>query len=232
MTLFSGEYRQNTIIFDLIIGLINLRTLKNLKQNEKKGISINMNHIAIFASGEGTNAQNIIDFFKDSDSAKVSIIVSNNPKANVLNRAQTAGISTFITNRTSFYETDTLPDILRNARIDFIVLAGFLWKIPSGLIQAFPNKIINIHPALLPKFGGKGMYGMRVHEAVIAAQEKESGITIHYVNENYDEGQIIAQYRCAVEPADTAETVANKIHQLEKEYFPKTIHQLITEKHS
>lgn len=189
-----------------------------------------MNHIAIFASGEGTNAQNIIDFFKGSDTTKVNLIVSNNPKANVLNRSNKEGISTFIANRTSFYETDTVLNVLKNSQIDFIVLAGFLWKIPSSIIKAFPNKIINIHPALLPKFGGKGMYGINVHKAVISKQEKESGISIHYVNENYDEGQIIAQYNCTVEPTDTPDTLANKIHQLEKEYFPKTIERLLTEK--
>lgn len=187
-----------------------------------------MKNIAIFASGEGTNAQNIIDYFKESNVAKVVLVISNNPKANVLNRAKKAGIATCIIDRQLFYNSNELINILKSAAVDLIVLAGFLWKIPENLIHAFPGKIINIHPSLLPKYGGKGMYGMNVHKAVIEAREEQSGISIHFVNENYDEGQLIAQHTCIIDAADTPETVADKIHRLESEFFPKLIHKLLT----
>lgn len=186
-----------------------------------------MKNIAIFASGEGTNAQNIIDYFKTSDGARVVLVVSNNSKANVLKRASDAGIKTIIVNREAFYDNLTTLNLLKSEAVDLIVLAGFLWRVPENLVNAFPNKIVNIHPSLLPKFGGQGMYGMNVHKAVIAANEKESGITIHYVNELYDKGQIIAQYKCTLVAADTAEDLAKKIHQLEMEFFPKTIMRII-----
>jgi phosphoribosylglycinamide formyltransferase 1 len=186
-----------------------------------------MKNIAIFASGEGTNAQNIIDYFRDSNAVKASLIVCNKPQANVLNRAKAENIPQLIITREDFYNSNRVIDSLKNAHTDWIILAGFLWLIPESLIDAFPNKIINIHPALLPKFGGKGMYGGKVHEAVIASQEKESGITIHYVNKEYDKGAIILQAKCAIEPADTAESLATKIHALEKEYLPKTIEKLL-----
>ena len=186
-----------------------------------------MKNIAIFASGEGTNAQNIIDYFKLSDKVKVKLVVSNKPSANVLKRAKNAGIDTLIIDRNMFYETDKTIEALKTANIDLIVLAGFLWMIPESLIKAFPNKIINIHPALLPKFGGKGMYGMYVHKAVVAAKEKQSGISIHYVNEQYDEGKIIAQHACLITESDTSEEVAKKIHELEKEFFPSTIEKIL-----
>ncbi|MES2592543.1 MAG: phosphoribosylglycinamide formyltransferase [Bacteroidota bacterium] len=186
-----------------------------------------MKNIAIFASGEGTNAQNIIDYFKSGTlGLQVTLVISNNPKANVLNRAKNAGVSTYIVDRNSFYESDQVIDILKSANIDLIALAGFLWKIPEHLIQNFTNKIINIHPALLPKYGGKGMYGMNVHKAVVDAKEKQSGISIHFVNENYDEGQLISQHTCTIEDADTPEILAQKIHQLEQEFFPKVICEL------
>lgn len=187
-----------------------------------------MKNIAIFASGEGTNAQNIIDYFKSPTSGiKVALIVSNNSGANVLNRAKEAGIQSIVIDRSIFYNSDLLIEQLRSAHIDLIVLAGFLWKIPENMINNFPDKIINIHPALLPKYGGKGMYGMNVHKAVVDANEKESGISIHFVNENYDEGQLIEQHICSVEPSDTPEIVAYKIHQLENEFFPKAIFDLL-----
>lgn len=186
-----------------------------------------MKNIAIFASGEGTNAQNIIDYFKHSTKAKVSVVISNSAVANVINRAKKAQIETLIIDRERFYGSQHLAEDLKSKSIDLIVLAGFLWIVPESLILAFPNKIINIHPALLPKFGGKGMYGMNVHKAVVEAKEKESGITIHYVNENYDEGEIISQHTCPVNNTDTAESVANKIHMLETEFFPKIIDQVI-----
>ncbi len=186
-----------------------------------------MKNIAIFASGEGTNAQNIIDYFKNSDIASVVLVISNNPKANVLNRAKNAGIDITVIERNLFYNSNELVQQLEASRIDLIVLAGFLWKVPENLIEAFPHKIINIHPALLPKFGGKGMYGMHVHKAVIEAKEKESGISIHFVDANYDEGKLIAQHGCTIELTDSPETVAEKIHQLEIEFFPKAIHKLL-----
>ncbi|MES2138607.1 MAG: phosphoribosylglycinamide formyltransferase [Bacteroidota bacterium] len=187
-----------------------------------------MKNIAIFASGEGTNTQNIIDYFKSpTGGIKVALVVSNNPGANVLNRAKEAGIPTIVIERNTFYNSDQLIEQLRSAHIDLIVLAGFLWKIPENLIKNFPDKIINIHPALLPKYGGKGMYGINVHKAVVDAKEKESGISIHFVNENYDEGQLIEQHICSIEPSDTPETVAYKIHQLENEFFPKAIFDLL-----
>lgn len=186
-----------------------------------------MKHIAIFASGEGTNAQNIIDYFKNSDKIKVALIVSNKASANVLNRAKKADIPTLLISRADFYDSNNTIDALKKASIDFIVLAGFLWMIPQNLVHAFPNKMINIHPALLPKFGGKGMYGMHVHKAVVEAGESESGISIHYVNEHYDEGEIISQHRCSISKEDTMETVAKKIHKLEQEFFPKAIENTI-----
>lgn len=184
-------------------------------------------NIAIFASGEGTNAQQIIDYFKNSEKAKVILVCSNNANANVLNRANASKIETHLLHKKEFYENETTVSFLKDKKIDLIILAGFLWMIPENLVKAFPHKIINIHPALLPKFGGKGMYGMNVHKAVIDAKEKESGISIHFVNEQYDEGKIIAQYTCTVTEKDTPESLATKVHKLEHEHFPKTIEQLI-----
>lgn len=187
-----------------------------------------MKNIAIFASGEGSNTQNIIENFRSPDvGIKVALVISNNPKANVLNRAKDAGIATFLLDRNTFYNSTQTEEQLIAAKIDLIVLAGFLWKVPENLIKSFPDKIINIHPALLPKYGGKGMYGMNVHKAVVEAKEKQSGISIHFVNEEYDKGQLIAQYVCPVAPSDTPEMVAHKIHQLEYEFFPKAIVDLL-----
>ena len=186
-----------------------------------------MKNIAIFASGEGSNAQNIIDYFKSSTKLKVALVVSNKPEANVLIRAKNASIPTLIIDRESFYKRNDVIKKLKSDNIDLIILAGFLWLVPESLIEAFPQKIINIHPSLLPKFGGKGMYGMNVHEAVIAAREKESGISIHYVSSEFDKGEIIAQHKCVINIGDDAKTVAQKIHVLEKEYFPVTIEKLL-----
>jgi len=186
-----------------------------------------MNKIAIFASGEGTNAQQIIDYFKNSEKARVVLVVSNNSTANVLNRAKSAGIETHLLTKKEFSQDETTILFLKEKKIDLIVLAGFLWMVPENLVKAFPNKIINIHPALLPKFGGKGMYGINVHKAAIAAKEKQSGISIHLVNEHYDEGKIIAQYTCNITEIDTPESLAEKIQKLEHEYFPKTIEQFL-----
>ena len=186
-----------------------------------------MKNIAIFASGEGTNAQNIINYFSKSEKIKVALVISNKSTANVLNRAKAAGVQTLLINHQMFYETNQTIELLKLAKIDFIVLAGFLWLIPESLVKAFPNKIINIHPALLPKFGGKGMYGMNVHKAVIEAKEKESGITVHFVNEKYDEGKIISQRKCTIDKNDTPEMLAKKIHELEYEFFPKAIEDVV-----
>lgn len=184
-------------------------------------------NVAIFASGEGTNAQTIIDYFRNSSRVKVALVVSNRASANVLNRARENGIPTLIIERTGFYESDRVIQELKNQGIDFIVLAGFLWMIPESLVKAFPNKIVNIHPALLPKFGGKGMFGMHVHNAVIQAKEKVSGISIHFVNEKYDEGKLIRQFACEVAKDETPESLAQKIQQLEHAHFPKVIEQLV-----
>lgn len=183
--------------------------------------------IAIFASGEGTNAQRIIDHFRLSPGVSIALVVSNRSGANVLKRAEAAGIPTLVAGRADLYESSGLSDTLKTMGIDLVVLAGFLWIVPEHLVQAFPGKIINIHPALLPKYGGKGMYGMHVHKAVIGAGETESGISIHFVNERYDEGAIISQHRCAITPEDTAETLALKIQALEHEYFPAAIEKLL-----
>ena len=192
-------------------------------------------HVAIFASGTGTNAKKIIEYFKGSATIKVSLIVCNVPTAGVLSIAKENGIPTLLINKQEFESTGYVPS-LRNADIDFIVLAGFLWKVPAVLVKAFaPGKtldqntrgIINIHPALLPNYGGKGMYGARVHEAVIAASEKESGITIHWVNEHYDQGAIIFQAKCTIEKGDTPTDLANKIHALEHAHFAPTIEKLL-----
>lgn len=187
-----------------------------------------MKNIAIFASGEGTNAQNIIDHFKSSDKVNVALIISNKPNANVLNRAKNAGVPTLLIDRTSFYDSDQTIEELKAAKIDLIVLAGFLWMIPERLIKAFPDQIINIHPALLPKHGGKGMYGMNVHEAVIKEKDRQSGISIHFVNEQYDKGKLISQHSCTVSENETAASLANKIHELEQMHFPKVIEQLLS----
>jgi phosphoribosylglycinamide formyltransferase-1 len=185
-----------------------------------------MEKIAIFASGSGTNAQRIIEYFKRHPSVSVDLVLSNNPEAFVLTRAGSAGIPAIVFSRKEFYETEKVLSILKERNITFIVLAGFLWLIPDYLLRAYRDKIVNIHPALLPGYGGKGMYGMRVHEAVIKSGDKESGITIHMVNEKYDEGQIIFQARCKVEPDDTPESLAKKIHALEYEHYPRSIESL------
>lgn len=186
-------------------------------------------NIAIFASGSGTNAQNIAEYFENNPKINVQLILSNNKNAYVLNRAESLGIKSVTFDRKSFYETDEILQILKSEQIDFLILAGFLWLVPINLLKSFPNKIINIHPALLPKFGGKGMYGMKVHEAVVESKEKETGITIHYVNEKYDDGEIIFSAKFQVSGTDTAETVAEKIHKLEYEHFPKIIDKICSQ---
>ncbi|RKE98724.1 phosphoribosylglycinamide formyltransferase [Ichthyenterobacterium magnum] len=186
-----------------------------------------MKRIVIFASGSGTNAENLIRFFHNRDNASVIQVLTNNPRAKVLDRAKKLNVSTLCFNKIAFTETKDVLNILKSANPDLIVLAGFLWKFPESILNEFPNKVINIHPALLPKYGGKGMYGKFVHEAVVNNKEKETGITIHYVNEHYDEGAIIFQAKCDVKDTDTVQDVAVKIHELEMEYFPKVVEKLL-----
>lgn len=183
--------------------------------------------LAIFASGSGSNAQKIIEYFKDNKEVKVELIVSNKKDAFVLERAKKIGIPAVVFEKNDFKEGHKVVEKMLESGIDWIILAGFLLLIPTELISAFPDRIINIHPALLPAYGGKGMYGMKVHEAVLAAGEKKTGITIHMVNERYDEGKIIFQECCEVEPGDTPDQVAEKVHKLEHAHFPKVIEQLV-----
>lgn len=188
-----------------------------------------MNKIVILASGSGSNAENIINYFENSPKTKVVCVLTNKASAGVIDRCNRLKVPCLYFNKAAFTNSDTVLNILKSQNPDLIVLAGFLWKIPQNLIVNFPDKIINIHPALLPKYGGKGMYGNYVHEAVKANNEKETGITIHYVNENYDEGAIIHQAKTKLTALDTAETVASKVHALEYEHYPKTIEKLLAE---
>lgn len=183
--------------------------------------------IAIFASGSGSNAQKIMEHFKRNSEAEVVLILTNNPQAYVLQRADNFEIPSHIFTREEFYQTDNIIKLLKNLQVDLIVLAGFLWLVPENLLKAFPNKIINLHPALLPKYGGKGMYGDHVHKAVLAAREEESGITIHFVNEKFDEGEILHQSRFKIEPGDTLEVIKFKGQQLEHQHFPRVIESLL-----
>ncbi len=183
--------------------------------------------IAIFASGTGTNAQKIIEYFKQHDTIDVNLVVSNKKAAPVLERAKEFSIETLVIDRKNFYETHNILKKLNEYSIDFVVLAGFLWLVPAYLTKSFENKIVNIHPALLPKYGGKGMYGMNVHRAVKQAKESESGITIHYVNEKYDDGAIIFQAKCTIDLNDTPDDIAQKVRKLEHKYFPKIIEETI-----
>lgn len=186
-----------------------------------------MKRIVIFASGSGTNAENLIKFFHNRENASVIQVLTNNPHAKVIERCNLLKISCLSFNKIAFYSANHVLDILKNIKPDLIILAGFLWKFPESILNEFPNKVINVHPALLPKYGGKGMYGMHVHEAVVANKEAETGITIHYVNEHYDEGAIIFQAKCTVDDSDTANDVASKIHELEMEYFPKVVESIL-----
>ena len=186
-----------------------------------------MKRIVIFASGSGTNAENLIKFFHNSDNASVIQVLTNNPHAKVLERAKKLKVSALSFNRIAFSKTEDVLNILRASKPDLIVLAGFLWKFPAKILNEFPNKVINVHPALLPNYGGKGMFGMHVHEAVVANKETETGITIHYVNEHYDEGAVIFQAKCDVNRNDSADDVAAKIHKLEMEHFPVVVNQVL-----
>ncbi len=185
-----------------------------------------MEKLALFASGSGSNAERIADYFKPSKKIGVEIILTNNPAAFVLKRAEKLNIPSFIFSRDDLYQSDKVLKILAEHEISWIILAGFLWLIPQNLLRAYSGRILNIHPALLPKHGGKGFYGMKVHEAVIAANEKESGITIHTVDERYDEGQILFQAKCSVSPEETPDSLATKIHELEYRYYPEVIERV------
>lgn len=185
-----------------------------------------MIHIAILASGSGTNAENLIKYFEGHPQIKVSGVYTNNPEAYVLKRAEHLNVPAMVFRKDDLYKTDIMLESWKK-EADFLILAGFLWLIPPKVINAFPNRIINIHPALLPKYGGKGMYGIRVHEAVIENREKKSGITIHYVNEKYDDGAIIFQKEVVISVGDSPEDLANKIHQLEYKYFPQIVEKEI-----
>ena len=185
-----------------------------------------MKRIVIFASGSGTNAENIIKYFNGSATAIVVHVLTNKQHAKVLDRAKKLKVKSLHFNKKDFVEDDTILDFLKK-EADFIILAGFLWRVPRKIVAAFPKKIINIHPALLPKYGGKGMYGTKIHEAIVENREKETGITIHYVNENYDEGAIIFQAKCAVSVNDSVEDVASKISKLEMNHFPQVVDKLL-----
>lgn len=183
--------------------------------------------IVIFASGNGSNAINIIKYFKNDNSTEVKAVFCNNPKANVIEKAKKEKVKVVLFSKYELLEKDGVKKKLIALEPDLIVLAGFLLKIPTKILESFPDKIINIHPALLPKYGGKGMYGMNVHKAVVDHKEIESGITIHYVNANYDEGAIIFQAKCKVNPTDQPQDIASKIHELEMRHFPKVIEKVI-----
>ena len=187
-----------------------------------------MKRIVVFASGSGSNAENIIQFFNQSKTAKVTQILCNNKNAKVFDRCERLNVPASLIDKDVFIKDDTVLHFLQQ-EADFIILAGFLWKIPAKIVAAFPNKIINIHPALLPKYGGKGMYGMHIHKAVKQQNETETGITIHYVNENYDEGAIIFQAKCSICETDTFMEVAAKIHQLEIKHFPIVIQHTLSD---
>lgn len=192
----------------------------NITENKKT-------RLALFASGTGSNVFNIITHFKDSKSIDVALVLSNKATAGALKHAENANVKSLDFNRNDFFETDSVLDILKAENIDYVILAGFLWKIPENILQNFHNKILNVHPSLLPLYGGKGMYGHHVHNAVLANQERETGITIHVVNEKYDKGAIVAQAKCNVAKDETLESLQKKISQLEKENFPITIEQFI-----
>ena len=185
-----------------------------------------MKRLSIFVSGNGTNLQRIAEYFRNNNDVEIVNVVCNNPKAYSIERAKNLGIPVRMITRAEFNSPEFTQEMAA-LKLDLIVLAGFLWKIPASLIQAYPKKIVNIHPALLPKYGGKGFYGEHVHEAVVAAKEPFSGITIHYVNEIYDNGEIILQAHVALDEKETPDSLAAKIHQLEQAYFPVAIEQVL-----
>jgi phosphoribosylglycinamide formyltransferase-1 len=186
--------------------------------------------IVLLASGSGSNVENIATYFEHNPNITIAAVLTNKRDAKVIDRCNRLNINALFFNKQAFYESDCILNILKSLEPDLVILAGFLWKIPQNLVMAFPNQIINIHPALLPKYGGKGMYGMNVHKAVKENKDAETGVTIHYVNENYDEGAIIHQAKVSVLPEDSVNTIADKVHLLEYEYFPKVIEELLTTK--
>jgi phosphoribosylglycinamide formyltransferase-1 len=205
-----------------------------MQQNKVQSESANMvhptpnsKHLVIFASGTGSNAQRIIDYFRNSELAKVVLIACNKPEAGVISIAEKENIPVLMIEKERFFRGDGYVPELKNLETDLVVLAGFLWKIPQTLINAYPRRIINIHPALLPKYGGKGMYGQYVHQSVLNAGEMESGITIHYVDEHYDNGDIIFQTACPVLDNDTPEELAQRIHKLEYMHYPGVIEEVL-----
>lgn len=197
------------------------------KNRVKEVNGLIMKNIAIFASGSGTNAENIIQYFSNKKSARVSMVLSNKREAYVLKRAKAFGVKTVFFDRDDFYNSGRVLGMLIEDNVEFVVLAGFLWLVPPEILGHYAGRIVNIHPALLPRHGGRGMYGDRVHRAVIEAGEKESGITIHYVNDVYDAGDIIFQATCEVDIDDTPESLASKVHALEYRYFPEVIEKLL-----
>lgn len=186
-----------------------------------------MSRIAIFASGSGTNAENLIRYFRTKGIAKVELVLCNVPGAGVISRAKSSGVETMVFTREEFYHSDRIVVLLKDREIDLVVLAGFLWLVPEPLLETFQGRVVNIHPALLPRYGGKGMYGKYVHQAVIESGDTESGITIHHVNQAYDDGDTIFQATCPVEPGDTPETLAARIHALEYKHFPVVVTKLL-----
>lgn len=186
-----------------------------------------MKKIAILASGSGTNAENLIRFFRTKPAGRVDFVLTNKPGAGVIQRSESLHVETLVFGREQFYKSDDIVDLLKEREIDLIVLAGFLWLVPPGLIRSYQGRIINIHPALLPKYGGKGMYGSHVHKAVVNSGDVESGITIHHVNQDYDEGSIIFQAKCEVKDGDSPEDLAARIHELEYEHYPKVVEKLL-----
>jgi phosphoribosylglycinamide formyltransferase-1 len=201
-----------------------LKTLRSLRFETK---NMSAKKIAFFASGSGSNMENIVSYLRAKNLNVEFLLLCNNPQAFVLERAKKMGIEAIVFDKIAFRETGEVFGQLKTFQPDLIVLAGFLWLMPAEIVQAFPNKIINIHPALLPNYGGKGMYGMNVHNAVVQNKESESGITIHFVNEHYDEGKYILQASCKLNLEDTPDTVAHKVHLLEYEHFPKVVDQLV-----
>lgn len=185
-------------------------------------------NIVIFASGTGTNAENIIRYFQKKESATIKLVLSNKKEAQVLERAKRLNVPCRYIPKNDWEKGEEILSLLQSNEIDLIVLAGFLLKVPDSLLEAYPRRIVNIHPALLPKYGGKGMYGNRVHEAVAAAEETETGITIHYINKEYDKGEIISQVTCPIQPDDTPEEIASKVHTLEYEHYPQVIESLLS----
>jgi phosphoribosylglycinamide formyltransferase-1 len=216
-----GEKKINNPLFFSIFAIVNegLCVVNVLK----------MKNIVVFASGSGSNAENLISFFKESTVARVIQIFTNNKDAYVVERARKLGIPCEVFGREDFYNNDLILSKLIDSKTDLIVLAGFLWLVPSKLVKAFPQRIVNIHPALLPKYGGKGMFGQYVHNAVVANKETQSGITIHFVDEHYDEGAVIFQASCEISESDTPDDVAQKVHQLEYRYYPEIIEKVVNQ---